>query len=309
MADGKKPISATKFFCGLAAAAGGVLIFNALKKKKINNGQQQQQWWPVNNNNINRLSQVPPAPASNNPSQPQPNQYPSPTPIKGGSFSSPYYFDDYQGAVADQFDVQFPGFAGSSLDFVPQYQKQDEVNVEEFQARYGEPQATHLANIHQPVDGFLGSYRGFEFYQPGCYPSSDTRVYAQSETVPYVPGPMASGIDSATVLQPPLSQIGPNGGDGADSATLLKPGVYPELTHADGFQDILIDAPRNLFWADNVFDQQQSLTRNFNQNYDLRGDEPIKIQPIPCGWGISQSTQVCTIILFKWNSNHFVGTL
>lgn len=199
-------------------------------------------------------------------------QYPAYGPIKGAAFSSPNFMDDHQGQVSTQFDTQFPGFPGAEIDMTPTYNRQNEVDTQDFHKRIGVPSPVHLANVHQPVDSFVGSYRDFEFHQPGCYPNADSRVYAQRETVPWVPGPMAQGIDSAT---------------------MLKPGVYPELTHADGFQDILIDAPRNLFWADNVFDQQTALTRNFNQTTDLRGDEPVKLQdPVALsGWGISQTTQ------------------
>jgi hypothetical protein len=247
-----------KMVFGALVVVGGAMVANELMKRKNNTALMEN--FDSTGGEVG-LSQVPPYDSTRLVNDFQ---------VKGGSFASPYYYDDYQGQISNQFDGKYPGFVGSELDFVPQYQECDEKNVAEFQAWYGEPQANHLANVHQPVDTFLGSYRGYEFYQPGCYPTSDTRVYTQSQNVPYVPGPMSEGIDSAT---------------------MLKPGVYPELTHSDGFQDILIDAPRNLFWADNVFDQQQSLTRNYNQNYDLRGDEPLKLQEIPCGWGISQSTQ------------------
>lgn len=199
-------------------------------------------------------------------------QYPQYAPMKGAGYASPYYFDDNQGRVANQFDMRHPGMPASEQSYSPTQGRQNEVDMQDFHKRAGVPQPVHLSNTHQPVDDYLGSYRDFEHYQSGCYPHADTQVYSQRETVPYKPGPMASGIDSAT---------------------MLKPGVYPELTHADGFQDILIDAPRNLFWADNVFDQETSLTRNFNQSRDLRGDEPVKVQDpmLMAGYGISQSTQ------------------
>ena len=221
---------------------------------------------------VKSLAQNAPYPQGSTETQPANAMYPSYAPIKGAGYASPYHFDDNHGLVANQFDMQHPGMPGSETDYTPSYARQDEVDTQDFHKRAGVPAPTHLANVHQPVDDFLGSYRDFEFYQSGCYPHADTQVYAQRETTPYPPGPMASGVDSAT---------------------MLKPGVYPELTHSDGFQDILIDAPRNLFWADNVFDQETSLTRNFNQSRDLRGDEPVKVLDpmLLSGYGISQSTQ------------------
>jgi len=180
------------------------------------------------------------------------------------------YFNDNQSQVVQQFDPQFPGFPGSAIDYTKNYNSKDECCVKEFHDRMGAVRPSHLSTVHQPVDAFLGSYRDFEFYNSGCYPSADTRVYMNRQLPEWLPGPQASGIDSSQVLTPG--------------------GIFPEITSADGFQDILIDAPRNLMWTDNVFDQPTCLTTTKLQSYDLRGDVPVKIQENCGNWGMSQST-------------------
>jgi hypothetical protein len=96
------------------------------------------------------------------------------------------------------------------------------------------------------------------------------------EIGPSVPGPLASGLDSATVL---------------------KPGLYPEVTTADGFSQITIDGPRNLAWTDNVFDEGTALSRNFNQNRDLRPEPDVSLYPpnLTSGWGVSMGGAVASV--------------
>jgi hypothetical protein len=113
---------------------------------------------------------------------------------------SPFHFDDMNGNVYDQFRVPFPGFPGSELDFVPHYNIQDETATLAFAKQQGVPAPTHLANVHQPVDAFLGSYRDFEVYQSGCYPHKDARVYSHRRTNAWVPGSLESGHSMSTML-------------------------------------------------------------------------------------------------------------
>lgn len=174
--------------------------------------------------------------------------------------------------LADAFQPQYPGFPGSEVDFITQYSMSDEDQTREFQKQAGVPRPTQIGNVHQPVDSFLGSYRDFEMYNSGCYPSADAYVYPSTEYGPSGPGPMDGGIDSATVL---------------------KPGLYPEITTADGFSQITIDGPRNLAWTDNVFDESTALNRNFNQSYDLRPEPGVDLYSPDklSAWGMSVSSQ------------------
>lgn len=174
--------------------------------------------------------------------------------------------------LADSFQPQYPGFPGSEVDFITQYSMSDEDQTREFQKQAGVPRPTQIGNVHQPVDSFLGSYRDFEMYNSGCYPSADAYVYPSTEYGPSGPGPMNGGIDSATVL---------------------KPGLYPEITTADGFSQITIDGPRNLAWTDNVFDESTALNRNFNQSYDLRPEPGVDLYSPDklSAWGMSVSSQ------------------
>ena len=103
-------------------------------------------------------------------------------------------------SLLDQFRPAFPGFPGSELDFEPYNSMRDDLEVAAFEKRMGKPRPTHLANVHQYVDAFLGSYRDFEFYQSGCYPHADTRVFSKRPNVGYTPGPLASGVAPNTLL-------------------------------------------------------------------------------------------------------------
>nr|QYA18532.1 transmembrane protein [Clandestinovirus] len=173
--------------------------------------------------------------------------------------------------MADQFDVQYPGFPGTELDFISNFNGADEQATKDFQQQQGVPRPTQIGNVHQPVDQFLGSYRDFEFYNSGCSPAADAYVYSSSDVAPNAPGPMASGIDSATVL---------------------KPSAYPDVVSADGFSQITIDGPRSAVFTDNIFDDGTALSRRFNQNYDLRSDlQPQIYNPeMMAGFGVSIST-------------------
>ncbi len=113
---------------------------------------------------------------------------------------SPYVGVGHHSALVDQFTPAFPGFPGSELDFEPHNSIRDELNVAEFSKRMGKPRPVHLANVHQYVDAFLGSYRDFEFYNAGCYAHADTRVFSQRPNIGYVPGPLESGVSPSTLL-------------------------------------------------------------------------------------------------------------
>ena len=102
--------------------------------------------------------------------------------------------------LMDQFNVPYPGFPGSELDFSPLYNKRDELETKAFEKQYGTPLPTDLGYIHQPVDALLGSYRDFEVYQSGCYSHKDARVFSHRPIEVWDPTRLESGTGNSTLL-------------------------------------------------------------------------------------------------------------
>ena len=124
--------------------------------------------------------------------------------------------------------------------------------------------AQHFGAQYQDPQGFLGAYVPAEQYvQGGCFASGCSKTAR----------PLQAACNNEVQAMGPCAA-----GYGLDSAQLFP----TSLDACDGFDNVLVSAPMDFLYADNLMDDVNVLTTTRNQTKDLRG-EPTIAPVYSCG--------------------------
>lgn len=151
-------------------------------------------------------------------------------------------------------------FVGSAIlgTAVAIYLKRTEPHYTQFTGQtYQEKLADHYSN-----NGNMPTVVGYESQNPGgllgSYVPSESYVYGGSQTS-WSARPLKAASETGANI---------HGGFGLDTKQLFPSMNMP----VDGFDDILISAPHDYLYADNLMDDHTVITSTRNQTYDLRGE-------------------------------------
>lgn len=115
----------------------------------------------------------------------------------------------------------------------------------------------HFGAQYQDPQGFLGAYvPADEYLKGGCFASGCSKSAR----------PLQAACDNEVQAMGPCAA-----GYGLDSAQLFP----TSLDACDGFDNVLVSAPMDFLYADNLMDDTNVLTTTRNQTKDLRGEPTI----------------------------------